>query len=99
MTSSSAQEGDAIPHALRARMEELLNAHTARTSDALELDAAIQALATLVGRDPSEHTALELLAIDALATGAFVGVRDPARLEKLADRACAELRALGNDGA
>lgn len=81
-------------------MDELLNAQaTRRNSDELELDAAIQALGAFLARDPSEHTALELLAIDGLATGAFVSVQDPARLEQLADRACSELMALGNDGA
>ncbi len=81
-------------------MDELLNAQaTRRNSDEPELDAAIAALAALLARDPSEHTALELLAIDGLATGAFVSVQDPERLEKLADRACSELMALGNDGA
>ena len=81
-------------------MDELLNAHaTSLTSDERQLDAAIQALGAFLARDPSEHSALELLAIDGLATGAFASVQDPARLEKLADRACSELMALGNDGA
>jgi hypothetical protein len=83
-------------------MDELLSAHAAGLSkgpDELQLDAAIQALSALVAKDPSQHTALELLAIDALATGAFVSVEDPARLETLANRACAELMALGSDGA
>jgi hypothetical protein len=79
-------------------MDELLDAQaTGRDSDELELDAAIAALAALVARDPSEHTALELLAIDGLATAAFVSVQDAARLEKLADRACAEMMALGDE--
>ncbi len=86
-------------------MDELLSAHAADTGharepkDELQLAAAIHALAALVSRDASEHTALELLAIDGLATGAFVSAQDPARLETLADRACTELMALGNGGA
>lgn len=79
-----------------------LSAHGAGLSkgpEELQLDAAIRALSALVAQDPSKHTALELLAIDALATGAFVSVEDPARLEALADRACAELMALGDGGA
>jgi hypothetical protein len=83
-------------------MDELLRAHPAALStgpDELQLDAAIGALSALVANDVSRHTALELLAIDALATGAFVSVENPARLETLANRACAELMALGNGGA
>lgn len=102
MTSSSAQDAEAVPPALRTRMDELLSAHAtglSQSPDQLQLDAAIHALSALVARAPSEHTALDLLAIDALATGAFVSVEDPAQLEALANRACAELMALGNGGA
>jgi len=104
VTSSSSQESDAVPHALRTRMDELLSAHAARADpsrepDERQLDAAIAALARLVAREPAEQSALELLAIDGLATGAFVSPKDPARLESLADRACMELMALGNGGA
>ena len=102
MTSSKTQDADAVPAALRTRMDELLTAHTpslSRGPDELQLDAAIHALQALVACDPAQHTALELLAIDALATGAFVSVQDPARFEALANRACAELMALGNGGA
>ena len=102
MTSSDPQDADAVPPALRTRMDELLSAHAAglsKSPDELQLDAAIHALTALVASDPSKHTALELLAIDGLATGAFVSVDDPARLEALADRACADLMALGSGGA
>lgn len=83
-------------------MDELLHAHDgdiAAQPEGMKLDAAIQALAAFVEREPSEHTALELLAIDGLATGAFVDVGEPGRLVALADRACAELMALGDGGA
>ncbi len=106
MTSAGSPNGDAVPHALRTRMNELLSAEAAaaaaghsREADEVQLDAAIRALAALVARDASEHTALELLAIDGLATGAFVSAADPARLETLADRACSELMAFGSGGA
>lgn len=102
MTPPNAQDADAVPPALRARIDELLTAHAAGLSkgpDEQQLDAAIHALSALVAKDPSQHSALDLLAIDALATGAFVSVEDPARLEALANRACAELMALGNSGA
>ena len=102
MTSSDPPDADAVPPALRTRIEQMLSAHGVGLSkgpDELQLDAAIRALSTLVAKDPSQHTALDLLAIDALATGAFVSVEDPARLEALANRACAELMALGNGGA
>lgn len=102
MTSSNSRDGDAVPPALRTRMDELLRAHATGPSkgpDELQLDAAIHALSALVAKDPSQHTALDVLAIDALATGAFVSVEDSAQLEVLADRACAELMALGDAGA
>lgn len=81
---------DAVPAALAARMDELQGGQDS------VLDAAIQALRELVARDVSQHTSLELLAIDALVTRAFVGVADPAHLEALAARARDRLVALGS---
>jgi hypothetical protein len=91
---------DAVPAPLAARMDELLRAHEAdrggRTQEDAMLDAAIHALGEFVRRDPAQHAALDLLAIDALATGAFGGVTEPAQLEALATRARDRLMALGD---
>lgn len=101
MSSSGAEHDDAVPPALRERIRELLGKRVAvgeATTSAAQLAAAIEALAMLVAKDPSQHSALELLAIDALATGAFASASDPLQLEALANRAFSELTALGNGG-
>lgn len=89
----------AIPAPLAARMDELRRAHEGKGTSGNEedamLDAAIDALAEFVRRDPAHQSALDLLAIDALVTGAF-GVTDPARLEARATRARDRLLALGD---
>jgi cytochrome c-type biogenesis protein CcmH/NrfG len=90
----------AVPALLAARMEELLRAHqgygTSRAQEDAMLDAAIDALGEFVQRDPAHQSALDLLAIDALVTGAFAGVIDAAHLEALATRARDRLLALGD---
>lgn len=89
-----------IPAPLAARMDELRRAHegtgTSGNEEDAILDAAIDALAEFVRRDPAHQSALDLLAIDALVTGAFAGVTDPAHLEALATRARDRLLALGD---
>ncbi|MGH7710690.1 MAG: hypothetical protein ACREOG_05370 [Gemmatimonadaceae bacterium] len=89
---------DAVPPVLAARMQEMIGSDGAHSSHEL-LDAAISGLASLAKQDPSEHVALDLLAIDGLATAAFASVRDETELVELADRAAKELMALGDPGA
>lgn len=90
----------AVPAPLAARMDELLRTDegygTSRAKEDAMLDAAIDALGELVRRDPARQSALDLLAVDALVTGAFAGVTDPAHLEALATRARDRLLALGD---
>lgn len=87
---------EAVPPRLAERMRELLReagvTAEAPGPEAL-LDAAVHALRHHAGA--ATDTALDLLAIDGLATRAFTAVDDPAELEALADRACARLLALG----
>lgn len=97
----SAETQHEVPSALRVRIEELLRAHGGASPRASErqLTASLGALAALVARDPQDHGALDLLAIDALITSAFVAENDPARLQSLAQRARDELSALGSSPA
>ncbi|MGQ0639999.1 MAG: hypothetical protein ACT4P6_04375 [Gemmatimonadaceae bacterium] len=94
---TGATRDDAVAPALAARMKELLGARGggAAGPPAL-LSAAIQGLEQLVRQPASAHTALDLLAIDALVTAAFAGTLDPKELEALAGDATARLLALGN---
>ena len=97
------KQDDYVPAPLAARMEELLRAHdpnrgSGSQADAM-LDAAVDALREFVDRDPAGQSALDLLAIDALATGAFGHVTEPAHLETLAVRARDRLIALGDGSA
>lgn len=97
------KDDDAVPAPLAARMDELLRAHegngASRTKEDAVLDAAIEALGAFVQRDPAQQSPLDLLAIDALVTGAFAGVTEPAHLELLATRARDRLMALGGGSA
>ncbi len=94
---SSADWGAAVPPQLAVRMNELLRAHGAesRTPSAL-IGAAVRALGELIARPAAEQSALDLLAVDGLATAAFEAVLDATELEAVAEQATTRLMALGD---
>lgn len=95
----SPESEGAVPATLAARMQELVDEYgqPGTTAEDALLDSAIAALRDLVRREGMEHNALDLLAIDGLITGAFAGAASSERLAQLAERARAELFALGSE--
>ncbi len=95
----SPESEGSVPAALAARMQKLVDEYGhpgTTTADAL-LESAIAALRELVRREGTAHSALDLLAIDGLITGAFAGAASCDRLVQMAERARAELFALGSE--
>ena len=97
---SGPDSGETVPPQLAARMNDLLLAHSAesRTPSAL-IDAAAGALAELVARPATQQSALDLLAVDGLATAAFEAVDDATVLEAVAEQTTTRLLALGDTNA
>lgn len=97
---SGPDSGETVPPQLAARMNELLLTHGdgRRTPSAL-VDAAVGALGELIARPEAEQSALDLLAVDGLATAAFEAVTDATELEAVAEQATKRLLALGDTNA